>query len=283
VLAAFLFGVTFVIVKDAVQDVTPAAFITFRFALGTVVLAPFAVVSHRRASVRVDRATLLRAALPLGLVLCAGYFFQTVGLQYTSVSSSAFITGLFVVFTPLIEVGLRRRGLGPVTATAVVLAGIGLFFITGARPSLGEGEALTLGCAVTFAVQIVMLGVWAPRFHPLTLNTAQMAVLAVVSVPAVLVTGVGTLTARAIVAIAVTGVLCSAVAFTLQVRGQARVGATRSALVLSFEPVFAAATGYAVGKGLGALSALGATLILVAVIVEEGGATWLEGRRARRS
>jgi drug/metabolite transporter (DMT)-like permease len=281
--AAACFGVTFVMVKDAVRDVTPAGFIVLRFALGAVSLFPFALWSRRRSSSTTPghgaSPGLARVACALGLTLTAGYLLQTTGLKYTSASKSAFITGLFVVFTPLIQVGLRHRGLGPVTATAVSLAAAGLFLITGADFNLGTGDALTLGCAFAFAIQIVLLGMFADRFDPIILNTAQMAALAVFTLPVLAVTGVGALTDRAWLAIVVTGLVCSSFAFTLQVYGQSHASATRSALLLSLEPVFAALTGYAVGQGLGVVGVVGALLILVAIVVEEAGGHWLRDSR----
>jgi drug/metabolite transporter (DMT)-like permease len=269
VVAAACFGVTFVMVKDAVNDVSPAGFIVLRFTIGTATLAPFAWVSRRRSARPDPLPSVVKVSVALGLALAVGYMLQTVGLQYTSASNSAFITGLFVVFTPLIQIALRHRGLGPVTATAVALAVTGLFLITGASFDVGAGDLLSLGCAFAFAVQIVILGRWSARFDPFVLNTAQMAALAVFTLPALAFTGPGVLTARAWTAIVVTGLACSALAFTLQVYGQRHAPATRSALLLSLEPVFATVTAYATGNGLGALGVLGAAGILAAIVVEE--------------
>lgn len=280
VVAAACFGITFVMVKDAVNDVSPAGFIVLRFTIGTVTLVPFAWVSRRRSERRDPARAVLPVAVALGVALTFGYMLQTVGLQYTSASNSAFITGLFVVFTPLIQVALRHRGLGPVTATAVALAVAGLFLITGASFHVGSGDALSLGCAFAFAVQIVMLGEWAPRFDPLVLNTAQMAALVVLTLPVLAITGPGALTGRAWLAIVVTGLACSSLAFSLQVYAQTRTTPTRAALLLSLEPVFAALTGYATGEGLGVVGAFGALLILAAVVVEEGAGAWLRRRGA---
>jgi drug/metabolite transporter (DMT)-like permease len=283
VVAAACFGVTFVMVKDAVRDVTPAGFIVLRFTLGAVALSPLAVWSSRRSRAttpsRDPAPAMAPVACALGLTLATGYLLQTTGLKYTSASNSAFITGLFVVFTPLLQVALRHRGLGPVTAAAVTVAAAGLFLITGADFQLGTGDALTLGCALAFAIQIVLLGVFAGRFDAIVLNTAQMAALVVFTLPALAITGVGSLTGRAWLAIIVTGLACSAFAFTLQVYGQSHTSATRSALLLSLEPVFAALTGYAVGEGLGIVGAVGAVLILVAIVIEEGGTAWLRAAR----
>jgi drug/metabolite transporter (DMT)-like permease len=256
-------------VRDALHDVSPAGFIVLRFAIGTAALAPFAARRRTSPVERVPARTFLAVTVALGVALTAGYLLQTVGLQYTDASSSAFITGLFVVFTALIEVVLGHDALRRSTGIAVVLAVVGLFLITGATVRLNVGDLLTLGCAFAFAVQIAILGRWSGRFDPFVLNTAQMAVLTVLTLPALAVTGPGALTARAWTAIVVTGLACSALAFTLQVYGQRHAPATRSALLLSLEPVFATVTAYATGNGLGALGAVGAAVILAAIVVEE--------------
>lgn len=256
-------------VKGALHDVTPAGFIVLRFALGTVALAPFAAVRRASSVGPVRTRTFVGVAVALGVALTAGYLLQTVGLQYTDASSAAFITGLFVVFTALIEVALGHHPLRGRTVVAVALAVLGLFLITGATVRVNVGDLLTLGCAFAFAVQIVILGRWSARFDPFVLNTAQMAALAIFTLPALAFTGPGVLTARAWTAIVVTGLACSALAFTLQVYGQRHAPATRSALLLSLEPVFATVTAYATGNGLGALGVLGAAVILAAIVVEE--------------
>ena len=107
VLAAFFFGVTFPLVHDALEDVTPFGYLTFRFAIAVLALAPFAI--HVVRAEGTDRRLLLRAGGIAGVLLFGGYAFQTVGLQYTSPSTSAFITGLYVVITPVIESVVRRH------------------------------------------------------------------------------------------------------------------------------------------------------------------------------
>lgn len=286
VLAAALFGFSFVIVKDAIEDLTPSAFIAMRFALGAAVLAPFAVVAERRAVRRgaapLDRRLLVRAGILSGLALASGFLLQTIGLVHTTASSSAFITGLYVVLTPLFERVLGRRGLASHTLVAVGLAVFGLFVLSGAQLALGFGDAVTLACAAGFAIHFIVLGDWAPRFRPITLNTAQVGVVALVAMPMVLVDGVGELTGRALLAVVVTAIGCTGVALALQVHGQQRVAPTRAGLLLLLEPVFAGIIGYVVGDRLGFGGAVGAVLILAAVVVEETGAGWLTRRRAAR-
>lgn len=279
--AAFLFGSTFVVTKDAIEDVTPIAYVTLRFAVGTLIMIPIAWFESRRVEApkgMPGRGTLLRLGLLAGAALAVGYVLQTVGLQYTSASNSAFITGLFVVFTPLLAIALRHRGLGVNTAIAVVVAVLGLFLLTGARLAIGKGDALTLGCAFAYAIHIIVLSTMTARFRPLAFNAVQLGMLTVLTAPLLLVTGVGDLTGRAVAAIVFTGAAVSALSFSLQVSGQRRLTPTRSALLLSTEPVFAGVIGFVVGDRLGALGAVGAVLILAAIVIEIGAMPGLPAR-----
>ena len=174
--AAFLFGSTFLVMQDAVEDVEPVPFITARFAIGALVLLPLAL----RASRSPD---LLRHGAGAGLALATGYVFQTVGLQYTSSSVSAFLTYLLVVFVPVLSSLLLRRPPLPSTVAGVALAVGGLLALTagagdGGGLGLGRGELLSVGCAVAFAVHIVLLGAWAPKHDVTALNCVQFAVVA---------------------------------------------------------------------------------------------------------
>jgi len=264
VAAAFLFGTTFYAVKQSVRDMQPIAFLALRFGVGALVLAPFGV----RAPKQPGR---LRSGVVVGAVLCAGYLFQTTGLQYTSTSKSAFITGLFVVFTPLAATVLFRRPPTWPTMVGVFVAMAGLFMLTGAHLRVRAGDALTLGCAVSFGVHIALLGELAPQFDPVVLNTIQLAVVSAACAVLVPWTGVGHVTARAVSGAVFTAVAASVGAFTLQVYGQRHVGPTRTGVLLVLEPVFAGLLGYAVGERLGALGVAGAIVILLGVVIAEAG------------
>jgi drug/metabolite transporter (DMT)-like permease len=276
VLAAFFFGVTFPLVHDALGDIQPFAYLVLRFAIAVVVLGPFAFAIGRRRGE--DSRTLLRAGLIAGGLLAAGYAAQTAGLAMVSPSTSAFITGLYVVLTPIVE-GVVRRALPPRAVIAgVVLAAVGLYLLTGATVALGAGELLTLACAALFAVWIVYQGEYANRLHPIPFTTVQMAVIVVVCLPPSAAQGVGHLTGLALFAAAFTGVFCSAVALSLQVWGQRRLAPSRTALFLMLEPVFAGIAGYFSGERLSALELTGAGVILAGIAVAELAAT----SRARR-
>jgi len=267
VLAALLFGTTFVIVQDAIEDITPMSYIALRFTVGTLALAPFAVWIVRRNHTEVS--PLLRAGAITGVILFVGYALQTIGLQYTESSTSAFITGLYVVFTPIIESIVRRRPPPIAVWLGCAIAAIGLFLLTGAELTMGRGEAMTLGCAVAFAAVIVYQGGYANRFHPVPFTTVQLVVVTALALPPTAVTGIGDLTAIAIFAVVFTGVACSAGALTLQFYGQRRVPPSRAALILLSEPVFAGIAGYIDGDRLGAVRVTGAVVILAGIALAE--------------
>ena len=269
VVAAFLFGTTFPLVHDALEDVTPFAYLVLRFAIAVLVLAPFAILIARRDGI--ERRSMIRVGVVAGVLLFGGYAAQTVGLQYTTPSTSAFVTGLFVIFTPLIEAGVdHTRPAGRVVGSAV-LATVGLYLLTGADLALGRGEAYTLLCAVLFAGWIVYQGRYAARIHPIPFMSLQMATLVVIAVPAAARQGVGELSSSAWFAIVFTGIACSSVALSLQLWGQRRIPAPRAALILLLEPVFAGLVSYLDGERLGAVEVFGAAVILGAIVLAELG------------
>jgi drug/metabolite transporter (DMT)-like permease len=263
--AGVLFGTTFVVVQDAVEHADVVPFLAVRFLLGALVLLPFA----RRAPRQAGR---FRAGVVAGGVLLAGYLFQTVGLQYTTPPVSAFVTYLLVVIVPVLSAVLLRRKPTREVVAGVGLAAVGLVLLTGdavGSIDLDQGELLTLGCAFAFAVHILLLAEFAPRYDAIALTAVQLAVVGLVLLgPGLFLGGYG-FPPRAWVAAAYTGVTVSAVAFALQVWGQRRVGPTRASLLLMLEPVAAAAVGYASGDGPAPAAAVGAVLILAGVAVAE--------------
>ena len=268
--ATIAYGATFVIVQNALDHVTPVGFILLRFIVGTVALAPFAIRrGFRRPGVDAHVREFVLASLVFGLTGFAGYWFQNAGLERTSTSNSAFITGLFVVFTPMIELLVTRRAPDSRVLIAVAVSAIGLFLLTGASFELHAGDALTLGCAVMFATWIFLGHRFSQRFDPIALTAAQMAVLAVCAAPVVLIGGLGEVTADVVRAVFVTGLLCSALAFTLQLWGQRHVEPSRAAVVLLFEPVVAGFVGYLVGERLGVKGYVGAAIIFSGIVLAE--------------
>ena len=176
--------------QDAVEDVEPVAFLAARFGIAFVVLLPFALRGRRTLG-------LWRDGTLAGLALTAGYICQTVGLQYTTSSVSAFLTYLLVVIVPLMSAVLLRRPPLPSALAGIVLAVAGLVLMSGGGVGLGRGEVLTLLCAVAFATHIVILAGAAARHDVTTFNAVQFGVVTAVLLPATLVTGASAFPASA--------------------------------------------------------------------------------------
>jgi drug/metabolite transporter (DMT)-like permease len=263
VVAAFFFGTTFLVVQDAVADASPVGFLAVRFLLGGAVLA---VVARRRPGTPGE----LRHGVMAGLALLVGYLLQTVGLQYTTAATSAFLTYLLVVVVPFLGWAVSGRRPHPLTALGVALAVAGLALLTGGGGTgLGRGEVLTLGCAVAFAVHIVILGETAGRHDPVRLTCVQLFTVGLACLAPAIVTGGLDLSADALRAAAFTGIFATALAFLAMVWAQQVVSPARAALVLLLEPVFAALLGWATGDGLTAAAVAGGLLVVAAVVVAE--------------
>ena len=269
VAVAAVWGVTFPVVKEAVQRVPPFEFLALRFTLAAVVMT--AVFGRQvRGLSREGR----RAGLLTGLAVFAGYAFQTVGLQYTRASNAGFVTGLFVVFAPVFAaVFLRRRpGAGPVVGVVLATAGLALLSLTN-HLHVRRGDAIVLFAAISFAAQIVLLARWAPRHSPAGLTALQMWVAAVLS-------GIWSVSGEHLqapdgyvwMAVAVTGVFASAAAFLIQTAAQRHIGPTRTAVILSGEPAFAGLFGFVLlDERLTARGWVGAALILAGMLAAELG------------
>jgi drug/metabolite transporter (DMT)-like permease len=284
ILATIAFGSTFKLVQNALEDVTPVGFLLLRHGVAALALAPFAVRNGWRnreagAEATTDSfRTFVWIGVGFGAIGWFGYWLQNTGLQHTTTSDSAFITGLFVVFTPVFETVFRRRFPSRLVIIAVATAAVGLFLLTGAHFSLGRGNALTLGCAATFGLWIYVGGRLANRFDAVALVCLEMVAFTALSVPFVAVDGLGHVTGRVWLAVLVTGVACSAVGFTLQLWGQRRIEPARAAVILLFEPVVAGFVGYAVGERLGLKGYAGAVMILASILVAEAPAWVLTAR-----
>jgi drug/metabolite transporter (DMT)-like permease len=211
---------------------------------------------------------LWRDGIIAGLFLFVGYALQTEGLARTSASNSGLITGLYVVFTPILASTLRRRPPQGwvVTGTGVAFVGLALLTVRNGM-SVGTGDLLTVGCAAAFAVHIVILSRVATR-HPVVPFTAvQLLVTALAALGIAALQGpLPVPDASTIWAVVVTGVVVSAGAFLLQVWSQTVIGPSRTAVILALEPAFAALTAFLVlGERLGLRGWTGALLILAGI------------------
>ena len=280
VVASILYGATFTIVQDALEDLTATGFILLRFAIGGSALAPIALRRGWRgpAARPTDSPRVMAGCgVALGVTAFVAYVCQNVGLQHTTTSNSAFITGLFAVFTPLVAAVVYRRLPNSSVVLSVVLAVVGLFLLTGAQPTLGFGDAITLVTAFSFGIWFVQVGAWANRFDVVSLTCVELLAIAAFSVPLVALGGLGNVTAQAVFAVVFTGLGCSAFAFTIQVWAQRRIEPARASIINLLEPVVAGFVGYAVGERLGWGGYVGAAIILVGIVVAEAGARRRQG------
>ena len=259
-LVTAVWGWTFVLVKDAVTQYPTLPFLQLRFLLALVVM----VLLVRRLPARRE----LVIGSVVGAVVAGGYLTQTAGLTMTSPGNAGLITGLFVVFTPI----LNRLFGAPIrwwTWVATVLSLAGLVLLTGGPSGMGLGELLVLACAVLYALQIVLLGRWSPGMPAAPLAMVQMAACALIF------SAGGTwqlrLPSGAVwFAVVITGVFASALGFYIQTWAQGFISANRTALIMATEPAWALAAAVVLaGQRLGLVQAAGAAIVLAAIVGHE--------------
>jgi drug/metabolite transporter (DMT)-like permease len=262
-----VWGVTFVQVKDAVEIYPLFAFLAVRFAIASATLA---LPAAQR--VRALGRSGVGAGVLLGLLLAAGYGLQTAGLERTTVSSTGFITGLYVVLTPLFALLLLRTPIGIEVWGGVALAVAGLAMLSGIDAGSISGDLLVLSSTGAQALQIVGVERFATRYDPIALTFVEMltsfaAFLAIALALGDLSVPHGGTEWGALL---VTGVFASALAYLVQVWAQRRMSAARIALLFSLETVFAGLFGYALaGDRLGALGWGGCAAIMAGIILAE--------------
>lgn len=271
VLVAFVWGATFVLVKRALDDVSTLLFLAIRFSLAAVCLALMLGAKARAAE---DWKRDLRGGVLAGVCLFTGYVLQTLGLEYTTPSKAGFITGMYIPLVPVIGAMLYRKMPRWIEAVGIVAAGVGMTLMTlpGSEARINRGDMLVAGCAVAYAMHILVLGHFTPRGNVSFLAVTQIATAAVLSLG---VCGWAEpvrwrSTPAVWIAVGVTSVLATAVAFALQTWAQRYTSATRTALIFALEPVFAWLTSFALlGELLTRRATLGAGLILAGIVAVE--------------
>ena len=267
ILVTAVWGVTFVQVKDAVEVYPLFAFLALRFAIASAALAPPAVPRVRSLG-----AAGVAVGAVLGALLGAGFALQTAGLERTTVTSAGFLTGLYVLLTPLLAVAMFRTRLGRRLWLAVAVAMLGLVLLGGAPGGSTAGNALVLVSTAAMALQIVLLERYADRYDAWALSFVEMLTMFVgFAVIALALEGIPVPRGATVWgALLVTGLFASAFAFLVQVWAQRELTATRIALVFSLETVFAGLFGYALaGDRLGAAGLAGCALILGGILLAE--------------
>lgn len=259
-------GSTFFLIKDLLERVPTLDFLAVRFTIAGLVM----LLVAPRAVARLSAESRRHAAV-LGLVYGAAQILQTAGLAHTPASVSGFITGMYVVLTPVLAALLLRTRTSPVTWAAVALATAGLGVLTLDGLSIGYGESITLVSAVLYALHIVGLGAWSDARQALGMSIVQLLVIAAVCLVATAPDGVVLpATTGDWVSVVYMALFAGALALLGQTWAQAHLAPTRSAIIMSMEPVFAAFFAVLLGgEGLTLRMLGGGAMVLAAMLVVE--------------
>jgi drug/metabolite transporter (DMT)-like permease len=271
VVVVLVWGTTFVVVKSALRDASTLLFLAIRFSLASLALA---IVFRKECTSWRSLRQGLKGGSIAGLLLFFSYFFQTVGLRYTTASKSAFITALSIVAVPLIAAFVYKNvpQATELAGVAVAAAGLGLMTFESAGFQMNFGDWMTGLCALSFAAQVVVVGHYSTQVGIGVLSFTQVGLIALISLGSFswaetprVVWSPGLL-----IALVVTALLATALAFPVQAWAQRYVSPTRTALILALEPVFAAIVAYIWASERLSLKAMsGGALIVAGVVLAE--------------
>jgi drug/metabolite transporter (DMT)-like permease len=272
---ALIWGATFVVIKDALSDISVVLYLALRFGLAAAVMAAIYWPSIRQ----LTRKTAWAGA-QIGFFMFGGYVFQIAGLKFTTPSKAAFITGSCVVFVPILLGVFGRRRIPAWIWMGALTALAGLYFLTVPSQGLGalnRGDPLVLVCAVMFALHMIFIGRHVARHSVAALSFLQVATTAVLSALLLPVASLArweqprvAWTGYLVFAILITAIGATVIGFSLQTWAQQYTSPSHAAILVSLEPVFAAITSLLVGgERLVARTLLGAGLILAGILLAE--------------
>ncbi|NCX32517.1 MAG: DMT family transporter [Actinobacteria bacterium] len=259
-----MWGISFVWMKDILDQQDVFSFLVSRFIVAALVM----LVANPKVIARLNRTLLLKGSL-IGTALGLGYIFQTLGLERTTPAITGFITGLYVVLTPLIGALILKEKLTISAWFYIALATVGLGVLSINGLSIGTGELFVLISAFLFAAHILLLSRWSRDFDAYTLTFVQLATCAIVSgIPASLNGFIAPPDTQVWAVVIFTAVFATFFAFVVQTWAQARISATKVAVILTMEVVFAALFSVALGaEPLTLRIVLGGSMVLVAMVM----------------
>ncbi len=260
---AAMWGISFVWMKDILDQQDVYSFLVSRF-----LVAAFAMVLIKPSVLRAINKELVVKGLAIGSALGAGYILQTLGLERTTPAITGFITGLYVVFTPLLAFLFLKEKLTLLMSFYIALAVAGLAILSVDGWSIGVGEIFVLASALCFALHIILLGAWSKNFDAYALTVVQLVGCAILSaIPASLNGYKAPPDLQVWSVVVFTAVFATAFAFVIQTWSQARISTTKVAVILTMEVVFAALFSFMYGMEPFTLRlALGGTLVLIAML-----------------
>ena len=260
---AAMWGISFVWMKDILDQQDVYSFLTSRF-----LVAAAAMILLKPKVLKLFTKELVFKGLIVGMALGSGYIFQTLGLDRTTPAITGFITGLYVVVTPVLASLFLKERLTPAMWGYVLLAVLGLAVLSVQGWSIGLGEIFVLISAVFFAVHIILLGSWSKNFDAYALTVVQLIGCALLSaIPATINGYVAPPDLQVWGVIVFTALFATAIAFVIQTWSQARISTTKVAVILTMEVVFAAV--FSVMYGMEPLTlrlAVGGTMVLIAML-----------------
>ena len=282
-LATVIWGGTFVIVKESLNDISPMLFITFRFSLAAILLLPFVLTRKK-----LFNKKLLVGGSIVGLFLFLGFATQTVGLKFTSASRSGFITGAIVLFVPILQLVIAKRTPKNGAIIGTVLVFLGLSFLSSGGDSIfnlfseiGEnfnfGDFMTLMCAIFFAFQIVYIDVVSRKYDFWLLTFIELSVVALLGILFTLILDVTELEKIKLIptdylwfGILYTGILATFVNISIQTKFQKEVSPTKAGIIYSFEPLFAATFAFfLLNEKITNFGFIGGALIFLGLLISE--------------
>lgn len=233
-----IWGASFTLMKEGIKDIPPYTFLALRYLIGCIVLSLF----FYKRILKINLAS-LKYGIIIGMALAAGGIFQILGLKYTTASNSGFITGLSVVFVPILIALIYKKLPKKKAIIGIILSILGLGFLTlNERFKVNRGDLLTLGCSLFYAFQILLIDKYAPRFDSIVLTVVEMGIVALVTfILGFFIEGLRVnITPGAAFSILFTGILCSALAYWVQMEVQKYTTPTHAAIIFLGEPVFTA-------------------------------------------
>ncbi|OZM57447.1 EamA family transporter [Lottiidibacillus patelloidae] len=276
---AFIWGTTFVLVQNAIDTLPPLAFNAVRFFIAAACLIIWLVSINRKKQVAKVSLKIITSGVILGILLFAGYAFQTIGLLYTTTSKAAFITGLSVVLVPIFSLILFKQKPQLFPVVGIFLALIGLYLLTMINTfGIAFGDLLVLGCAISFALHIIYTGYFAKKHEALMLTVIQITTVSILSFTSSLlfedwksVFSLQVLLNKDVMlAIGITSFLATALAFFIQTSTQQYTTPTKVGIIFAMEPVFAALTAFLfTSETLGKSAIIGCFLIFLGMILAE--------------
>ncbi len=266
-----IWGSTFAIIKGVLDQIPTFTFLAYRFLLAALILY---LIFWKRIKENIDKTTLKKGVL-IGIFLFLGYAFQTVGLKYTTATKTGFITGLSVVLVPIISHFFIKEKINRNSVIGVILAFIGLWFLNyGSSFIFNLGDFLVLLCAVSFAMHIISVGLYAKKVDYVPLVIIQLTIVFVLCLLMAIIFERPALHLSYSFdvwwPIILTGVFATALAFYMQNRFQRYSTATKTAIIFSGEPIFAAVFAYfLLGEKVGLIAWAGGLLIIFGMIISQ--------------